>query len=83
MNIPRCPNNAKSTAICEQSKLRLLGETDTSFLFTCACCGLLWSISKPKTKAAARWENQVRKVQEASNIERQRSQRRLYSFPKG
>jgi hypothetical protein len=83
VNIPQCPNFLKSKSICEQSRLRLLGENDHAFVMTCGCCGLLWSISKPRTKEKAQWENRMRKIQEASNIERQKAQRRVFSFPKG
>ena len=83
-NIPRCPNNKHSTAICGQSRLRLLGENDTSFVFTCSGCSLVWAVSKPKTKDKARWENQVRKVKNASEQERERAaDRRAYSIPRG
>src|ERR1035438_1825195 len=81
LKIPECPNHKQSTSICAESRLRLLGETETSFLFTCNCCGLLWSVSKPNTKAAARWENQCRRVQQATEIERQRASRKAYSLP--
>ena len=80
MRIPTCPNHAKSSLICEQSRLRLLGENDVAFQFTCACCGLLWAVTKDRTKQAARWENQVRRVREASDVERERAARKVYSF---
>jgi cytochrome c5 len=82
MNIPNCPNNSKSTAICERSQLRLYGENEQSFLFTCLTCKLLWAVSKPKTKDRAKWENKVRKIQEATQIEREKTNR-VYSFAKG
>jgi hypothetical protein len=81
MNIPQCPNHLKSKSICEVSKLRLIGESDQAFNFFCASCQLLWSVTKPRTKEKARFENSVRKIQQASEIERQKARRRLYSFP--
>ena len=82
MNLPVCPNHKQSASICERSALRLLGENDHSWIFTCSTCHLLWSISKPKTKDRAKYENQMRRVQRASEVERERASRRVYSLPK-
>lgn len=82
MNIPTCPNHKKSTAICERSELRLMGENETSFLFTCSTCNLFWAVTKPKAKEQGRWESQMRKVQQASSIEQERARRKAYSFAK-
>ena len=69
MNLPVCPNHKEGKG-CERSELRLLGENEQSFMFTCACCHLLWAVSKPKTAAAARWTNKVKAVQKATEQER-------------
>jgi hypothetical protein len=82
MNIPICPNHKQSTEICATSKLRLHGETEDSFVFYCACCELIWAVSKPKAKERANYENQMRKVQQMSEIDRARASRRVYSIPK-
>lgn len=79
-DIPRCPNNRQSTTICERSELRLVGENDNSFLFTCSTCSLLWAVSKDKTKERGQWEANIRKVQQASEIEQDRARKRAYSF---
>lgn len=80
MNIPVCPNHRQSVSLCEESRLRLLGENDKAFVFFCGCCKLLWAVSKPKTKDKARWENQVRRVQQASEMERELAKKKGYSF---
>ena len=81
MNIPVCPNHAKSRALCERSQLRLLGDNDHCYVFTCACCNLLWSVSKDHTKARAQWENRIARIQRATDEERERARRTAYSFP--
>lgn len=80
MNIPRCPNNKQSASICERSELRLLGENEKSFLFTCSTCSLFWSVTKDKTKDQGRWEAQMRRIQKASEIEQDKARKRAYSF---
>ena len=80
MNIPICPNHRQSPSICEQSRLALLGENEQSFLFTCSCCNLMWAVSKPQTKEKARYENQCRRVQHATEVESDRARRKAYSF---
>lgn len=82
MNLPVCPNNRESSSICEQSRLRLHGETEESFVFYCACCELVWAVSKPKTKERAVYENRIRQIQKMSDIERLRASRKVYSIPK-
>jgi cytochrome c5 len=72
-DLPRCPN--VKAGVCERSQLRLMGETSTSYLFTCATCHLLWAVSRPKTVDEARWRNQMEKVQKASARERELAQR--------
>lgn len=70
MNIPDCPNSLEQK--CERSDLRLHGENETSFLFVCHTCTLLWSVSKKKTQSGARWHNQLRKVKQLTDLERER-----------
>ena len=70
MNLPICPNYKEGKG-CERSELRLLGENEQSFMFTCGCCHLLWAVSKPRTAAAARWENRIRQVKQATDRERE------------
>lgn len=79
MNIPICPN--VKTGGCEKSNLRILGENFDAFVFCCSTCGLLWSVTKPKTKDKARWENKVRRIQQASDRERDLAMRPRYSIP--
>lgn len=78
--IPQCPNNRQSTGICERSELRLLGENENSFIFTCACCSLLWAVSRPQSKERGQWEAQMRRIQQASEREREKASRKAYSF---
>jgi hypothetical protein len=82
MNAPQCPNHLRSKMACEKDKLRLISENDHAFMFYCSSCELLWSVTKPRTKQAARWENQCRRVQQATEIERQRAAKVVYSFPR-
>jgi len=78
MNIPICPNFRQG--VCERSELRLMGENDDSFLFTCSVCNLFWAVSKPRTKERGCWEAHIRRVQHASEIEQDRARQRAYSF---
>lgn len=76
MNLPTCPNVRDGA--CEESRLRLLGEDELSWVFTCACCHLIWKVSKPRTKERARYENQVARVQKATERERELASRTKY-----
>lgn len=77
--IPQCPQFKERG--CERSELRLVKESDTHFIFRCACCELDWAVSKYKSVAAARHENAARKIQRITEAERANPRRR-YSLPK-
>ena len=80
MTLPECPNHKRSKVLCERSAIRLMGENDDSFQLTCATCNLFWAITKPKTKERGRYEAQMRRIQQASEVERDKARRRSYSF---
>lgn len=79
MNLPLCPNFRQH--VCERSAIRLLGENDNAWLFTCATCSLFWAVTKDRTKDKGRYEARMAAVQRASDMERERTRRRIYSFP--
>lgn len=74
MNLPVCPDFRERKG-CERSELRLLGENGESYVFLCACCKLVWMVTKPKTKDAARWANYLKGVKEATEYERSQAAR--------
>jgi cytochrome c5 len=78
MKLPLCPNYRDGS--CERSEIRVMGEHQDSYLFTCACCHLLWAVSKPRTQDRARWENSMKRVQKASELEREQARRPRYSI---
>ena len=78
MNLPICPNYRDQ--VCERSQIRLLGENDASYLFTCATCNLFWAVSKPKTRDKGAWEARMSRIQKATEEEARRAGRRAYSW---
>lgn len=79
-DLPLCPNFLKRDGTCDRSELRLLGEGPQAFSFMCNCCQLLWMVSKPKTKEAAKYFNQIDKVKKATEEERERARRPLLFY---
>lgn len=69
MNLPECPDHKEGKG-CERSELRLLGENRESYVFLCACCKLVWMVTKTRTKEGARYANHIKKVKQATEAER-------------
>lgn len=76
MQLPSCPNVKEGA--CDESRLRLLGEDELSYVFTCACCHLIWKVSKPRTAERAKYELAAERVQKASERERELARRTKY-----
>lgn len=74
--LPVCPNVKEG--VCHRSELRLSGENESAWFFTCATCFLFWQVTKPRIKDQARWQNKVDKVQKISDHERELSKRTKY-----
>jgi hypothetical protein len=76
MKLPNCPNVREG--VCERSMLRLLGEDEQSWVFTCASCHLIWKVSKPRTAERARYELEIDRTQRASEAERAAAKQTRY-----
>ena len=71
MELPSCPNHRDGT--CERSDIILLGEREHAWLMHCKTCQLFWAISKDRTRQAARHENRMKRIREATEAERARA----------
>jgi len=80
MNLPTCPNHKQSVSLCAQSRLRLVSEGPQAFCFMCNCCKVVWMVTKPKVKEESRWTNQCRRIQQATEREREMARKRAFSF---
>ena len=71
MNLPECPNHLQG--VCERNEIILLAELKDAYSFHCKCCSLFWIVSKDRTKQAARHENRMKRIREATEAERARA----------
>lgn len=75
MNFPDCPNYTKRRG-CTKSRLRLLGETDDSWTFTCETCGLeAWVVTKPTANARAQLRRDEERLRVAAEQRRKHDAR--------
>lgn len=76
MEVPLCPQHREKN--CERSELRFVEDTGTHYSFYCACCKLVWMVSKPNTIGAARYDNMVKRLQRINEIERANLHRKYF-----
>lgn len=77
-NLPQCPNFLEKKG-CQRSELKLAGENQKFYTFFCNCCKLMWVWSKPRERAAARYNVELARIEKASAADREAS-RRTSSF---
>lgn len=81
--LPDCPNYREGKG-CPRSDLILAGENERFYAFHCRTCGLQWMWTKPREKAAASYENEMKKVREKTEQYRKQEERAVaFSAPKG
>lgn len=74
---PKCPNNVKKRG-CERSDIRLLGENEEAWTFTCGTCELIWVVSKPSSAARGKFRAAEEKLRQEAERRHKHESRPLY-----
>jgi hypothetical protein len=78
MNLPPCPDS-RPGGDCPRSQPALGGESDDHIIFVCHTCHGIWVLSKPRTIARARYENELEEARRLA----QHQPYTAYSLPGG
>lgn len=73
-DIPQCPNFRENKG-CNRSELVLAGESQSHWSFICRCCHLNWVVTKPSGRQKARYENHIKKMEQATERDRMEAKR--------
>ena len=80
--LPSCPNVSKGD--CPRSDIVLAADQPQFYQFICRSCHLFWVWSKPRTKEKARYENELKRIEKATEADRIASARpKTFMAPSG